>query len=193
MALATSLTSARVGLGQLTIESSIWVAVITGMPRVLHLRMSSFCSRGTSSAGISTPRSPRATMTPSHIGSSASIWSMASNFSILATTGVVWPWERIRALISSMSEGLRTKLRATQSTPWLRPKARSSRSLSVRARTESCTSGKLTPLLLERTPPTVTVQSRVCEDWSTRSTTISTRPSSSRIRLPETTSSASLS
>jgi len=73
MALATSLTSARVGRGQLTIESSIWVAVITGMPSALHLRISSFCSSGTSSAGISTPRSPRATITPSQSGRIASI------------------------------------------------------------------------------------------------------------------------
>ena len=158
MALATSLTSARVGRGQLTIESSIWVAVITGMPRPLHLRISSFWSNGTSSAGISTPKSPRATITPSHRGRIASIWSMASNFSIFATTGVLWPWEAIKALISSMSEGFRTKLRATQSTFCSRPNARSVRSLSVKARIESCTSGKFTPLLLESTPPTVTVQ-----------------------------------
>ena len=73
MALATSLTSARVGLGQDTIESSIWVAVITGIPRLLALRISSFCNKGTSSAGISTPRSPRATMTPSQRGRMSSI------------------------------------------------------------------------------------------------------------------------
>ena len=193
MALATSLTSARVGRGQLTIESSIWVAVITGMPRLLALRISSFCSRGTSSAGISTPRSPRATITPSQSSRMSSIWSMASNFSILATTGVLAPWLAISSLISSRSEGLRTKLRATQSTSCCRPKARSVLSLSVRARIESCTSGKFTPLLLERTPPTVTRHCRVWLGWSTSTTTISTRPSSSRMRLPFSTSSANFS
>ena len=73
MALATSLTSARVGRGLEAMESSIWVAVMIGMPRLLALRISSFCSNGTSSAGISTPRSPRATITPSQSGRIESI------------------------------------------------------------------------------------------------------------------------
>ena len=36
-ALATSLTSALVGWGERIIESSIWVAVITGLPARRHL------------------------------------------------------------------------------------------------------------------------------------------------------------
>ncbi len=38
-AFATSLTSARVGVGELTIDSSIWVAVITGRPASTAERM----------------------------------------------------------------------------------------------------------------------------------------------------------
>ena len=55
-------TSARVGRAALTMDSSIWVAVITGFPARLHFRIISFCTRGTCSRGMSTPRSPRATM-----------------------------------------------------------------------------------------------------------------------------------
>ena len=55
------------------------------------------------------------------------------------------------------------------------------------------TSGKFTPLLLDSTPGTVTEQWRVWSTASTRSTFISTRPSSRRMRLPADTSSASLS
>ena len=65
IALATSDASARVGRGACTIDSSIWVAVMTGLPRRLASRISRFWTSGTSSNGSSTPRSPRATMTAS--------------------------------------------------------------------------------------------------------------------------------
>jgi putative Mn2+ efflux pump MntP len=41
-ALATSLTSARVGVGARSIDSSIWVAVITGRPKATPVRMIRF-------------------------------------------------------------------------------------------------------------------------------------------------------
>ena len=62
IALATSETSARVGRGALIMLSSIWVAVMTGLPCRLASRISRFCTSGTCSNGSSTPRSPRATM-----------------------------------------------------------------------------------------------------------------------------------
>ena len=62
IAFATSPASALVGLGFLIIESSICVAVITGFPALLHFLIIIFCINGTSSAGISTPRSPLATI-----------------------------------------------------------------------------------------------------------------------------------
>ena len=46
-------------------DSSIWVATITGTPRWRAARMIIFWATGTSSGSSSTPRSPRATMTPS--------------------------------------------------------------------------------------------------------------------------------
>ena len=62
-ALATSEASARVGVAAWTIDSSIWVAVMAGRPRAMQVRMMRFCRCGSSSMGISAPRSPRATMT----------------------------------------------------------------------------------------------------------------------------------
>lgn len=64
-ALPTSLISALVGLGFLIIDSSICVAQITGFPAMLHMAIIFFWAANTSAAGISIPRSPRATMTPS--------------------------------------------------------------------------------------------------------------------------------
>ncbi len=64
IALATSLASARVGFALTSMDASIWVAVITGLPFITVLRMSFFWVLGTSASGSSTPRSPRATMMP---------------------------------------------------------------------------------------------------------------------------------
>ena len=49
--------------GESIIDSSIWVATITGMPRWRAARTMVFCTTGTSSGSSSTPRSPRATIT----------------------------------------------------------------------------------------------------------------------------------
>ena len=65
IALATSEASARVGRGFSIMLSSIWVAVITTLPAALAIAMIRFWTIGTSSVPSSTPRSPRATMTPS--------------------------------------------------------------------------------------------------------------------------------
>ena len=91
MALATSEASARVGRGLRIIESSIWVAVMTGLPASLQARMIRFWAMGTSSGGASTPRSPRATISPSEAARISSMQSSASGFSILAMMGVSAP------------------------------------------------------------------------------------------------------
>ena len=57
IALATSETSARVGGGLEIIDSSIWVATMTGLALRRALSMIFFCRNGTSSAG--TPRRGR--------------------------------------------------------------------------------------------------------------------------------------
>ncbi len=90
-ALATSLASARVGRGLRIMESSIWVAVITGLAATMHLLIRIFCTLGTISGLVSMPRSPRATMMPSAASMIESMFFTASGFSILAMTGVTRP------------------------------------------------------------------------------------------------------
>ena len=81
-AVATSETSARVGTGAEIINSSIWVATTTGLPERRQARISCFCRPGTDSSGISTPRSPRATINASESSMISSIRSIACGFSI---------------------------------------------------------------------------------------------------------------
>ena len=70
-------TSARVGRGFFCIVSSICVATMTGLPTALHFSTIIFCAIVTSVSGISTPRSPRATMMPSDAARIASKLSIA--------------------------------------------------------------------------------------------------------------------
>ena len=81
-AFATSEHSARVGRGLLIIDSSICVATTHGLPAARHLSIIIFCSRKTRSGGISIPRSPRATITPSVTLRISSNLSSPSWFSI---------------------------------------------------------------------------------------------------------------
>ena len=113
IAFATSDASARVGSGAWIIDSSICVAVITGLPRSSARRMIRFCSSGTSAAPISTPRSPRATMTPSASRRMSSRTATASAFSILAITCAVEPDASISVFSACTSEAERTNERAT--------------------------------------------------------------------------------
>ena len=83
-AFATSFTSARVGNGDRVIDSSIWVAVITGLPDMLQNRMISFWINGTRRAGTWIPRSPRATITASALATIPARWSSATAVSIFA-------------------------------------------------------------------------------------------------------------
>mmetsp|Transcript_10422 Transcript_10422/g.47034 ORF Transcript_10422/g.47034 Transcript_10422/m.47034 type:complete len:301 (+) Transcript_10422:843-1745(+) len=82
-ALATSVASARVGRGAPVMDSSIWVAVMTGLPLRLAFRIIIFWTQNIRSRGISMPRSPRATMTPSVYLRMSSKFAMPSSFSIL--------------------------------------------------------------------------------------------------------------
>ena len=113
MALATSDASARVGRGFSIMLSSIWVAVITTFPAAFASAMIRFWTIGTSSVPSSTPRSPRATITPSAASRIASRFSTACGFSILAMTGVASPIDRTRAFASRTSSARRTNDIAT--------------------------------------------------------------------------------
>ena len=131
-------------------ESSIWVATTTGLPARRQARMISFCRPGTSSGGISTPRSPRATMAASASSTKPSRCSSAAGFSILIMTAARSP---ISLRASATSSGRCTKERPTQSVPNSRPISRSARSLSVRGEIGSTTPGTLTPLRSLSVPP----------------------------------------
>jgi hypothetical protein len=133
MAFATSLASARVGRGLFRIESSMSVAVMTGLPAARASAISIFCTVGTCSSGNSTPRSPRATMTASNAAMIAPARATASGRSIFASTGTSMPSARHAARTSSAASGPRTNDTATQSTPAFAATVRAAWSRSVRA------------------------------------------------------------
>ncbi|CKU69584.1 Uncharacterised protein [Mycobacterium tuberculosis] len=188
-ALATSEASARVGREFSIIESSIWVATMTGLAFSRAIWMARFCTSGTSSSGSSTPRSPRATMTASNASTIASRLSMASGFSSLAITGTRRPIRSITSWTSSTSAGERTKESATMSTPRFSANVRSSMSFSDRAGAVTFIPGNEMPLLSLTGPPSTTVQTT--SSPSTASTTNATLPSSTSTRSPATASWAS--
>ncbi len=153
-AVATSDTSARVGTGAAIIDSSIWVATTTGLPARRAARVICFWMPGTRSSGISTPRSPRATISASLCSTIAARRSTACGFSILARMPAR-PRANLRT--SARSSARWTKDSAIQSTPVLSAASRSERSFGVSAPKEMVVSGMLTPLRSERWSPTSTM------------------------------------
>ena len=136
--------------------SSIWVATTTGLPAARDLRVISFCNSGTRSTGISTPRSPRATISASDAAITSSRSVIAEGFSILLMMAAAVPMIFRAARTSSPRC---TKLSATQSTPSRSAKSRSTLSFSVSASIGSSVSGIDTPLRLARLPATRTLAS----------------------------------
>ena len=84
-ALATSLTSARVGTGFSIMLSIICVAVMLKRRISRARRIMRFCSAGTAALPTSTAKSPRATIMPSDASIMSSKFSIASMRSIFAT------------------------------------------------------------------------------------------------------------
>ena len=117
------------------------------------MRVIRFCTPGTASSGISTPRSPRATMTASASSMIPSRCCSACGFSILAMMPAR-PCTVLRA--SAMSSGRWMKESATQSTSAASAASRSRRSFSVSAPERSIVSGRLTPLRSESCLPCTT-------------------------------------
>ncbi|KYC62777.1 hypothetical protein B4099_2653 [Heyndrickxia coagulans] len=192
MALATSLASARVGRGLRCIESSICVAVITGLPSVLHFLIISFCTSGTASVGISTPRSPRATIKPSDTARISSILSTPSWFSILGKIFTCKASCSSRSWrISKTSDGRRTNEAAMKSMPCSSPNRISLTSFSVMPGRFTETPGTLTPFLFFKTPRFSTFVEISPAFLSMAVTSSSIKPSSSKILEPTCTSSIS--
>mmetsp|Transcript_32591 Transcript_32591/g.103862 ORF Transcript_32591/g.103862 Transcript_32591/m.103862 type:complete len:375 (-) Transcript_32591:593-1717(-) len=131
-ALATSVASARVGRGFCTIDSSIWVAVMTNLPAWLQSAIMRFWAMKIFSIGISIPRSPRATMTPSLASTICAKLSRPSWFSTLEMIWMFLPLAPSTLRMWSTSEPLRTNDAATKSTLFFTPQLRrSSLSFSV--------------------------------------------------------------
>ena len=89
-ALATSLTSARVGTGALIIDSIIWVAVIVNLSASSAKAIILFCNAGTAALPTSIAKSPRATIMPSLSAmmlskAAGTIASARSTFAIVRT------------------------------------------------------------------------------------------------------------
>ncbi len=157
------------------------------------VRIMCFCWTGTRSGGSSTPRSPRATITPSTTSRIASRFSRASGFSSLAiSSGGRLPLQ-IRSIASCtlwISPAVRTNETATASTSCEIPNARSSSSFSVNPGMRRRTPGRLMPLCEERVPPTITFADNELGS-STETTSSVRRPSSSRSRSEVCTESNS--
>mmetsp|Transcript_19298 Transcript_19298/g.65578 ORF Transcript_19298/g.65578 Transcript_19298/m.65578 type:complete len:288 (-) Transcript_19298:650-1513(-) len=180
-AMEMSLTSARVGVGYSIMLSSMFVATITGLPSVRHRRMMSVCSIGTSSRGISAPRSPLATMAPSAASRIAAMFWTAFTDSILGRIPALAPRASMCALTSSTTSGPLTKDSAKKSTPWSMPKLMSSQSFSVRLGSVALRPRTLRWRRLFREPPSTVRQY----------TSVADLPTTSRAMMPPSTSSSS--
>ena len=146
IAFATSLASARVGSACSIIDSSICVAVITGLPRSRQRRMIRFCISGTVAAPISTPRSPRATI--SGVGLGEHLVERVDRLGLL-DLGDHLRRRAVRAIssLSSRTSSAAARRRARRSRRRSRARSRGRRDPS-RSATEpgSATPGRLTPL-----------------------------------------------
>ena len=100
-----SLTSALVGTGFFSIEASIWVTTMKGLPASRHFFARRFWTAGSVGSGTAFPRSPLAITISSAAGISSSMSRTPSVFSILA-----------KSLISGLpasSRALRTAMRSS--------------------------------------------------------------------------------
>ncbi len=137
-------------------DSSIWVATITGLAAERHLRTRRFWMGGTFCTGNSTPKSPRATMIPSEAARISSKAFTAAGFSIFDKIAAR-SFANSRA--SSTSAARCTKDSANQSTPNSQANSRSLRSFAESAAKGSTTSGTFTPLRFEIVPALSATQS----------------------------------
>mmetsp|Transcript_10114 Transcript_10114/g.27224 ORF Transcript_10114/g.27224 Transcript_10114/m.27224 type:complete len:294 (-) Transcript_10114:50-931(-) len=143
-AFATSPASARVGRGSPVMDSSICVAVTTGLPIRLHRPIIIFCAKNTFSGGISMPKSPRATMMASLASMMASMFFRPSSFSIFEMILMFLPLGPKVFRMNSTSAALCTKEAAMKSTAWGIPNfTRSSMSFCCSTGRSTFTPGKL--------------------------------------------------
>ena len=181
--LEISLTSALVGVWLSIIDSRSCVAITTGLPILLANPIISFCAAGTFPEGISTPRSPLATIRPSNASVIFTKSSNASHFSIFAITGRRTLKLSMISCTPSISEAFLTNESAIQSDSSFRANFKSSLSWSVSAGTPKDTPGKLTPLPFCISPPIRVLQRKELSSM-TSSTSSCTLPSLIKIFDP---------
>mmetsp|Transcript_22569 Transcript_22569/g.74840 ORF Transcript_22569/g.74840 Transcript_22569/m.74840 type:complete len:206 (-) Transcript_22569:446-1063(-) len=193
MAVAMSEHSARVGRGLPHMDSSICVATTTGVPRSRQHLTIFFWMMGTSSGFISTPRSPRATMTASVAATMPSKLARPSWFSIFEMILIALPpapSRTARTVCTSAADC--TKDTATKSTPWGQANStRSFVSLSWSTGSSTTTPGRFmflrSPIAQSfMTTHATSVADRTCFTSRTRD------PSAMRIWLPGATDWGSL-
>ena len=190
-ALATSNTSARVGIGLSRIDSIICVAVMITQFRLRARLIIFFCTAGRLASPISTPRSPRATITASDALIMASRFSSASARSILAMIPPSPPASRNNCRARLISSALRGNETATKSASMSAAVTISALSFSVSASAVNPPPLRLMPLLSDSSPPTSTLQ--LILGPSTDLTCSTIRPSSSTSTSFALTSSGSFS
>mmetsp|Transcript_4814 Transcript_4814/g.14376 ORF Transcript_4814/g.14376 Transcript_4814/m.14376 type:complete len:224 (-) Transcript_4814:508-1179(-) len=191
-ALATSVASALVGLGFFTMDSSICVAVTTGLPILLHFCIMSFWATQICSVGISIPRSPLATMMASVLSRISSKLMRPSWFSILEMIlmSVGFPVaSQISLLMLSRSSAFLTKDAAMKSMSFGTPQPMMScRSFSVRVGRSTFTPGRLQFFLSPSLALLVQTQRTVPASMSQDRTSSTMDPSAMRMELPGFTS-----
>ena len=128
-------------------ESSICVAVTTCLSALYTFLMIIFWITGTSSNGISTPISPRATIIPSDTRMISSIFSTPCIFSILEMILILsHPCSSKILRISNTSSAVLTKEAAMKSKSFSIPNIMSERSWSLIYGIDRFTRGTFTPL-----------------------------------------------
>ena len=167
-------------------ESSIWVAVTTILPFWFAFLMMLFWMIGTSSSGTSTPRSPRATMTPSASSRISSMLLTPWTDSILAMIFMRLLWAFRISRISLTSFAVLVKEAAIKSYPSRQPNSMSERSCLLMKGMVRSAPGRFTPLWLETGPPLMTVHTTSVSVLE--STLRPMRPSSIKTNPPTETS-----
>lgn len=125
---------------------------MTGLPARLHFAIIIFWAMKTWLAGISMPRSPRATMTPSVSRRISSKLAQPCRFSSLEMILMFLPFSPRHSRISRTSSPRRMNEAKIMSTPLRTPNWRSLRSFSESAGRSTSVPGRLTPFLDERVP-----------------------------------------
>ena len=152
-ALKISLISARVGTRACSMEASICVTTMNGVPLSRQSAAMRFCTAGTSQSGTALPRSPRAITISSACGKSSASASTPRRFSIFAKRRIsAPPHSSMAARTAFRSSEPRTNGCMTAVTPHDGASARLSRSCAVMAGSAISTPGSAA-LLRERSMP----------------------------------------